>query len=37
MLLVLGLMKLQSYLKISEIVDVPNWVVSFEISKSIFE
>ena len=24
-------------LKISEIVDVPNWVVSFEISKSIFE
>ena len=24
-------------LKISEIVDVPNWVVSFEISKSIFD
>ena len=25
------------HLKISEIVDVPNWVVSFEISKSIFD
>ena len=24
-------------LKISEIVDVPNWVVRFEISKSIFD
>ena len=24
-------------LKISDIVEVPNWVVSFEISKSIFD